>query len=190
MTPRSLLTTIGATALGFGVIIAGAPVATTVHAQEAPAAVQAPAGQNDTFEQERAQAYSDFVSSLADELGSDDAAVDSAIRNALKEQVDARQTAGEIDAAQATAVKAMIDSADAPLFAFGGRGGPHGFAGHEGRHGPDGRGDFEDQEPRGGDDQSAVGPDGSQPPASAPSDDQASDEGAPGPVTPGEEVTF
>ena len=44
MTPRGLLTTIGATALGFGLIIGGAPMIPDVFAQEAtPPAVEAPA---------------------------------------------------------------------------------------------------------------------------------------------------
>src|SRR5215204_5630866 len=139
MTPRGLLTTIGATALGFGLIIGGAPAIPDVFAQEAtPPAAEAPAqteqGQRIDFEAQRAQAYDSFVAALASELGSDEAAVDAAIRTALTQQVEE----------QAAAMKAVIEVSDAPLFlGFGGHGGMHGFEGH---------GDFEGRGPRGGDD--------------------------------------
>src|SRR5215212_3688220 len=96
MTPRGLLTTIGATALGFGLIIGSAPVIPDVFAQEAtPPAAEAPAqteqSQRIDFEAERAQAYDSFVAALASELGSDEAAVDAAIRTALT----SRSTSGQ-----------------------------------------------------------------------------------------------
>ena len=79
MTPRVLLTTIGATALGFGLVISGAPAIPDVFAQEAtPPAAVAPAQteQEIDFEAQRAQTYDSFVAALASELGSDEAAVD------------------------------------------------------------------------------------------------------------------
>ena len=141
MTPRGLLTTIGATALGFGLVIGGAPAIPDVFAQEAtPPAAEAPAqteqGQRIDFEAQRAQAYDSFVTALASELGSDKAAVDAAIRTALTQQVDERAAAGDLGAEQAAAMKAVIEVSQAPLFlGFGGHGGMHGFEGHDGRHG-------------------------------------------------------
>jgi hypothetical protein len=139
MTPRGLLTTIGATALGFGLIIGGAPSLPDVFAQEAtPPAAEAPAQteqeQEIDFEARRAQAYDSFVTALASELGTDETAVDAAIRTALTQQVEEREAAGEIGIERAAAMRAVIKVSEAPLFlGFGGRSGPHGFDGH---HGP------------------------------------------------------
>jgi hypothetical protein len=161
MTPRGLLTTIGATALGFGVIIGGAAENPAAFAQEAtPPAVVAPAqarpGPASDFAAQRAQAYNDFVAALASELGDDEAAVDTAIRTALQQQVDQRQAAGDLDAEQAAAVKAVIEVSDAPLFAgFGGSRGFAGFDDHDERRGPGGHGGFEGRGPHG--DASAIG---------------------------------
>src|SRR5215217_5641794 len=143
MTPRGLLTTIGATALGFGLIIGGAPAMPDVFAQEATTpAAEAPAQteqqQKADFEAQRAQAYDSFVAALASELGSDEAAVDAAIRTALTQQVDERAAAGDIGVEQAAAMKAVIEVSQAPLFlGFGGHG-MRGFDGHD-RQGPGGR---------------------------------------------------
>jgi len=151
MTPRGLLTTIGATALGFGLIIGGAPAIPEVFAQEAtPPAAQAPArteqGLRIAFEAQRAQAYDSFVAALASELGSDEAAVDAAIRTALTQQVDERAAAGDINTEAAAAMKAVIEVSDAPLFlGFGDRGGMHGFDDHGGRHGGSDRDGGEDR---------------------------------------------
>jgi len=82
------MTAIGATALGFGLVTGGAPAISHVFAQEAtPPAAEAPAQaeqeQRIDFEAQRAQAYDSFVAALAGELGTDEAAVDAAIRTAL-----------------------------------------------------------------------------------------------------------
>ena len=146
MTPRGLLTTIGATALGFGLIIGGAPAIPDVFAQEAtpPAAeasTQTKQEQEIDFEAQRAQAYDSFVAALASELGADEAAVDAAIRTALTQQVDEREAAGELDIERAAAMRAVIEVSEAPLFlGFGGHGGMHRFDDRDGRHGPGGRG--------------------------------------------------
>jgi hypothetical protein len=176
MTPRGLLTTIGATALGFGLIIGGAPAIPDVFAQEAtPPAAEAPAqieqAQRIDFEAQRAQAYDSFVAALASELGSDEAAVDAAIRTALTQQVEEREAAGDLGTEAAAAMKAVIEVSQAPLFlGFGDRGGMHGFAGHEGRHSPTGRGGFDDaRDDQPGDDQA---------PAALPGDNNASDQDA------------
>jgi hypothetical protein len=189
MTPRGLLTTIGATALGFGLIIEGAPTIPDVFAQEAtPPAAEAPArteqGQRIDFEAQRAQAYDSFVASLASELGSDEAAVDTAIRTALIQQVDERAAAGDIGAEQAAAMKAVIEVSQAPLFlGFGGHG-MRGFDGHDDRQGPGGRIGGEDRDQDGdqpGDDESAT---------SLPSANDASNQSAPAPVTPAGSVVI
>jgi hypothetical protein len=188
MTPRGLLTTIGATALGFGLVIGAAPAIPDVFAQEAtPPAVEAPTqsaqGQRIDFEAQRAQAYDSFVASLASELGSDEAAVDAAIRTALTEQVDERATAGDLGAEQAAAMKAVIDVSEAPLFlGFGDRGGMHSFADHDGRHGPGGRDGDDDRDRDGelpGDDESS---------ADQPGDDAPSNQSASAPVVPAQSV--
>src|SRR5215210_3071996 len=187
MTPRGLLTTIGATALGFGLVIGAAPAIPDVFAQEAtPPAAEAPAqsaqGQRIDFEAQRAQAYDSFVTVLASELGSDEAAVDAAIRTALTQQVDERAAAGDLGTEQAAAMKAVIDVSEAPLFlGFGGHGEMHGFAGHDGRHGPGDRDGGEDQDWDGalpGDESSA----------DQPGDDAASNQSASAPVVPAQSV--
>lgn len=152
MTPRALLTTIGATALGFGLIIGGAPVIPDVFAQEAtPPAVEAPTSIREElkaeFEAQRAEAYDSFVAALASELGSEETAVDAAIRTALTQQVDEREAAGEIDLERAAAIRAVIEVSQAPLFlGFGGPGGMHGFDDHQGPHGPGDRVGGEDRD--------------------------------------------
>ena len=135
MTQRRVLTTIGAAALGVGVVLGGAATMPAL-AQDATPPVTAPAasttGQTSAQpasdqEAQRAQAYDQFVASLAKELGDDESTVDASIRTTLKQQVDARQTAGDIDKVQAAAMKAAIDASDAPLFlGLGGPGGMHG----------------------------------------------------------------
>ena len=180
MTPRGLLTTIGATALGFGLVIGGAPAIPDVFAQDAtPPAAVAPAqteqGQEIDFEAQRAQVYDSFIATLASELGSDEAAVDAAIRTALTQQVDEREAAGDLDIERAAAMRAVIEVSEAPLFlGFGGHGGMHGF---DGRHGPGGRGgDDRDQ-----DDES---------PAALSGDDDVSNQSASAPVIPAESVAI
>jgi hypothetical protein len=184
MTPRGLLTTIGATALGFGLIIGGAPEIPDVFAQEAtPPAAETPAQteQEIDFEARRAQAYDSFVATLASELGSDEATVDAAIRTALTQQVDEREAAGDLDIEQAAAMRAVIEVSDAPLFlGFGGRGGMHGFDGRGGRHGHGNR--------------DGVGardlPGAAESPSSLPGADDASDQSASAPVAPAESVAI
>jgi hypothetical protein len=188
MTPRGLLTTIGATALGFGLIIGGAPAIPDVFAQEAtPPAAEAPAqteqAQRIDFEAQRAQAYDSFVAALASELGSDEAAVDAAIRTALTQQVEEREAAGDLGTEAAAAMKAVIEVSQAPLFlGFGDRGGMHGFAGHEGRHGPGDRGEDRDQD--------GELPDDDESSAGLPGDDNVSNQGASVPVAPAESVAI
>jgi hypothetical protein len=184
MTPRGLLTTIGATALGFGLIIGGAPAIPDVFAQEAtPPAAVAPAQteQEIDFEVRRAQAYDSFVAALASELRSEEAAVDAAIRTALTQQVDEREAAGDLDIEQAAAMRAVIEVSDAPLFlGFGGRGGMHGFDGRGGRHGHGDREGISDRDLPGVEES----------PAGLPGADDASDEDAAAPVAPVESVAI
>ena len=175
MTPRGLLTTIGATALGFGIVISGAPSLPQVFAQEATPAAQTATRQEIDFETQRAQAYDSFVAALASELGSDETAVDAAIRTALTQQVDEREAAGDLDIEQAAAIRAVIEVSEAPLpLGFGGRGGMYGFGGRDGRHGPGGHHD---------DDRI-----GEESPATLPDDEDASNQSATASVVPGESV--
>jgi hypothetical protein len=186
MTPRGLLTTIGATALGFGLVIGGTSPIPDVFAQAAtPPAAEAPAqsaqGQRIDFEAQRAQAYDSFVAALASELGTDKTAVDAAIRKALTQQVDERAAAGDIGVEQAAAMKAVIQVSQAPLFlGLGGHGGMRGFDDHEGLHGPGGRADDEDSnQDQPSDDESAAG---------LPGDNSASNQSAPAPMMPADSV--
>jgi hypothetical protein len=190
MTPRGLLTTIGATALGFGLIIGGAPVIPDVFAQEAtPPAVEAPTSMREElkaeFEAQRAEAYDSFVAALASELGSEETAVDAAIRTALTQQVDEREAAGEIDLERAAAIRAVIEVSQAPLFlGFGGPGGMHGFHDHHGPHGPGDRIGGEDR------DQDRDLPGDDEATASLPGENDAANQSAPAPVTPAESVAI
>jgi hypothetical protein len=190
MTPRGLLTTIGATALGFGLIIGGAPVIPDVFAQEAtPPAVEAPTSIREElkaeFEAQRAEAYDSFVAALASELGSEETAVDAAIRTALTQQVDEREAAGEIDLERAAAIRAVIEVSQAPLFlGFGGPGGMHGFHDHHGPHGPGDRIGGEDR------DQDRDLPGDDEATADLPGENDAANQSAPAPVTPAQSVAI
>lgn len=149
MNRRTMLTSLGATALGVSVL-AGAASAFAQDATTPPAAAQTQA-QTQTArpdgETQRAQAYDDFVAALASELGDDTAAVDAAIRAALIQTVDDRLAAGDIDAERAAAAKAVIQVSDAPLMAgFGGPGGRGGFKGHGGGGGHGGPGFGRDEQ--------------------------------------------
>jgi hypothetical protein len=157
MASRGLLTAIGATALGIAVLSGGAPAVQNAFAQEATTPtvqeqeqLQNPAQidheqQRLDFEAERAEAYDSFIAALATELGDEEAAVDAAVRTALKAQVDALQAAGDLDAERAAAAKAVIDVSEAPLFSgFEGRGGMMGPGG------PGAHGGFKGHGPRGG----------------------------------------
>ena len=125
MNPRKLPAAIGATALGVALVLGG----NLTGAIDAIAQTATPATEETTdVDAERAQAYDDFVASLATDLGVDATEVDVAIRTALKEQIDVLQAAGELTAEEAAAQKAVIDVTEAPL----------GLGGHHGR-GPGGR---------------------------------------------------
>jgi hypothetical protein len=157
MATRGLLTTVGATALGIAILSGGTPAVQNAFAQEETTPAVTSPVQSDReqqqidFEAARAEAYDGFVSALASQLGDDEVAVDAAIRTALKAQVDVMQTAGDLEAERAAAMKAVIDVSEAPLFSgFGGRGGMQGFGGSEGRGGPGG---FKGHGSRGGGDE-------------------------------------
>lgn len=189
MNRRNMLTTLGATALGVGVLFGGAVNSFAQDGDTLPAVAQADMqDERAAFEAERAQAYNDFVTALAGELGDDEAAVDEAIRAALTQAVDARLAAGEMDEERAAAAKAVIQVSDAPLMAgFAGPGGPGGFQGRgDGRgHGGPGFGVERGEKgmPRLGDD----APTGALP--AAPGAPDADDENASAPVVASEDVT-
>ena len=186
MTPRGLLTTIGATALGFGIVISGAPILPNAFAQEATPAALTATRQEIDFEAQRAQAYDSFVAALASELGSDETAIDAAIRTALTQQIDEREAAGDLDIEQAAALRAVIEVSEAPLpLGFGGRGGMHGFGGRDGRHGPGDHGGVEDRGSQ--DDVDRIDQES---PATLPGDEDASDQNATAPVMPDESVAI
>jgi hypothetical protein len=166
MSHRRLLTTVGAAALGVGVVLGGAATTPLAQAQQAtpPAAAttsSSTASQPQaTRDQQQKDAYDAFVASLASQLGVDASKVDTAIRTTLKQEIDARQADGDIDKVEAAARKAAIDASDAPLFlGLGGPGGMHGFDGGRGDAGRGPRGGGPGQPaPKPGDDGAANQP--------------------------------
>ena len=187
MIPGRLATTIGAAALGVGLVIGGAAAAPAVFAQESTQAVEAPAQAEPgaEFEAQRAQAYDSFVAALASELNVDEAAVDAAVRSALRAQIASQEASGWLDADQVAEIQAMIDAAEAPLFL--GMGGPGGFAGQGRMHGFEGRHGDGPHGPRGGFE--GIAPGMPEVPAALPGlpgDDSASGQSMPVPAQPSE----
>lgn len=175
---RNVLTTLGATALGAGVLFSSVVPSLAQDAPTAPAVADVDnVDPYAAFEAERVQDYEDFVAALAGELSDDEAEVDAAIRAALIQAVDVKLAAGEIDEERAAAAKGVIQVSDAPLMAgFGGPGGHDGFRGRGVRgHGPDspsfGGERSGNAQPRLGDDQSTSSP------PSAPDASVTSDQG-------------
>jgi hypothetical protein len=167
--------------LGIGLVTGGAAVIPVVFAQDAtPPAAQAPAqtgqGRQSDFEAQRAQAYDDFVAALASELGTGTAKIDAAIRTALKQQVDARQAAGDLAAEQATAIKTAIDASAAPLFS--------GFGDHDGGHSSEGHRGFEGRGSHGDNDREAQAPGSAEPPSAQSGGEQGTGQSAPAPAAP------
>jgi hypothetical protein len=71
------------------------------------------------------------VNDAADQLGVDAGDLTDALKQALKNRVDAAVEAGRLTQAQGTELKQRIDSGDVPLVALGkGRGSGHGGPGH------------------------------------------------------------
>jgi hypothetical protein len=80
-----------------------------------------------------------IVDDAAKQLGIPSAKLSDALKQALKNRVDAAVADGSITKAQADEVKARIDAGGVPLLGFGGRGhdgpgGPHGGRGIRGHH--------------------------------------------------------
>ena len=185
---RGLMTAVGATALGFGIVIGAATSIPDAMAQETSPGVETPArvAREGDPEARLAQAYDSFVAALASELDSDETAIDAAIRAALKQQIAELAAADGLEADQVAALHERIDAAEAPLFlGFGGSGGPRGMQEFDGRggmhHGP--RGAWEDRGPKGGfaseDNKTREAPVGIEPPATLPTEDDASSPSAP-----------
>jgi len=122
-----------------GAAIGGAQTATPA-AGVGGVADPATADASSPFASDAAARYDEFLAKLAANLGiADPAAVDRALRDTLKQEVDESAAAGELSTAEAEAIKARIDAAEMlPVAGLagprGGWGGPSG-----GRHG--GRGD-------------------------------------------------
>ena len=112
---------------------------------------QAPTGE---MAAERGAAYENFVGKVSTNLGEPDtAAVDTAIRDALKAMVDEQFDAGKISENLATKLKEKIDTSPAPL-PIGMRGGlrqhrmeRRGKRRHDRRDGKDGSDDSGQEEP-------------------------------------------
>lgn len=145
MTPRALLTTIGATALAFGTVIGGVATTAPVAAQETTTASRT--AQIEQMQQARADAYQSFLGTLASELGVSEADADTAIRAAIKAQIAEGLAAGDLTPEEAAARTAVIDVTEVPLMGISAVGGA--FDGGGRFHGPmagggrerDGRGD-------------------------------------------------
>jgi hypothetical protein len=122
---NALVTTLGATGLGLGLIVAATGGMPAALAQEAatPALAQDQPGSGEGDVQERLRSgeigeelYAEFTAALADELGignSDE--VDAAIRVAMMTVVDARVDDRILTAGQAEALKTLIATSDVPL---------------------------------------------------------------------------
>ena len=120
---KTLVTTIGAAALGLGLIATASGVTSNVMAQEVatpPLAQEAEDGGEVRARMRsgelREELYAEFTAALADELGIGNAdEVDAAIRVAMMTVVDARVDDGLLTAGQAEALKTLIATSDVPL---------------------------------------------------------------------------
>lgn len=126
LTRKNFVTTLGVAGLGLGMTAAalgGAPAAGAQDA-DAPSAAEA-AEMKARFEEMQAELYAAFTAALAEELGTGDAAqVDGGIRAALAAVVDGFAGDDLVTPGQATAVKALIETAEVPV-------GPGPLMGHD-----------------------------------------------------------
>ena len=97
-----------------GIGLLGTVGVTTALAQDStPTAAATP--DDSTDESDKGEIYQDFVSNLADALGSDATTVDAGIRTALKAMVDDVYADGDISKNAATELKSRIDTSPAPI---------------------------------------------------------------------------
>lgn len=121
-----------------GTRTAGSPSAASQSATPA-----ANAGTGGALDPTATDPYRDFLAKLTTNLGVGDAAtVDAAIRTTLKRTLDERRAAGDLSAAEATAIKARIDAAEVPLGPIGGHRGGFDRGGFGGPFGGRDRGGF------------------------------------------------
>src|SRR5215210_3335417 len=93
------------------------------------------AATQDDSPQARSQA---IVDDAAGTLGVDPSKLSAALKQALKNQVDAQVAAGKLTQERADAIKQRIEDGTQPIFGGGpgGMGGPGGFGKHFRHHGP------------------------------------------------------
>lgn len=124
---KAFFTTLGTAGLGLGLVAGGLGGTPLAFAQEQDGDDRPglEAWADVDREELRRRAYEEFTTALAGELGVSNAGdVDPAIRAAWSAVVDGLQTDGLLTAGQATAVKALIASAEVPIGA-GAMFGPH-----------------------------------------------------------------
>jgi hypothetical protein len=123
---KSFVTSLGVAGLGLGMSLAALGGATGALAQENESTPAVDAEQaRASFEQMQTELYAAFTAALAEELGSGDAAqIDSGIRAALAAVVDGFAGDDLVTPGQATALKALVETAEVPI-------GPGPLMGHE-----------------------------------------------------------
>ena len=114
---KSFVTTLGVAGLGLGMTAAALGGAPAAGAQDAGAPTVAEAAEmHGRFEALQADLYAAFTATLAEELGTGDAGqVDTGIRAALATVVDGFAGDDLVTAGQATAIKALIETAEVPV---------------------------------------------------------------------------
>jgi len=126
LTRKTFVTALGAAGLGLSMTVSalgGVPGALAQDADATPSATEL----RERFQpgEMRAEFYTAFTAALGAELGSDAAAIDTAIRGALATVIDGFQSDDLVTPGQATALKSLVASLDAPV-------GPGGMMGMRG----------------------------------------------------------
>jgi hypothetical protein len=130
---KAFVTTLGAAGLGFGLALGGS----AVHAQESDeTSSPTDSDMRARWDDMDAELYAAFTAALGEELGVADTEVDDGIRAALATVVDGFASDDLVTPGQATAVKALIETLDAPVGPGPLLAHPHGMVTHA--FGPEG----------------------------------------------------
>lgn len=113
---KTFVTTLGAAGLGLGLTVAALGGMTGARAQDDSTPAAEDSRGSARIEEMHAELYAAFTAALGNELGSADAAqVDSSIRAALATVVDGFASDDLVTPGQATAVKALVETLEAPV---------------------------------------------------------------------------
>ncbi len=116
LTRKSFVTTLGATGLVLSMTVSALGGTLGALAQDADATPAAEQAQEQFRPGElRAEFYTAFTAALGEELGSDAAAIDTAIRGALVTVIDGLASDGLVTPGQATAIKSLAASLEVPV---------------------------------------------------------------------------